>query len=86
MLDRELTNEFWWNLSHLENITSGFDLLNIDVGKLSDKLDSLMARQEETKDQGEFVIEYYVALSSYNFSGRNRLSKLLKSGTFESIS
>ena len=39
-----------------DNIRKDLYQMKSDVGNLSDKLDTLMAQQEETKDQGQFLI------------------------------
>ena len=39
-----------------DNIRKDLDQMKSDVGNISDKLDTLMAQQEETKDQGQFLI------------------------------
>ena len=47
-------NENGCKFSPSDNISNGFEQMKSEVGKMSDKLDALMERQEETKDQGEF--------------------------------
>ena len=50
-------NESGCTFSPSDNIRNDFEKMKSEVGKMSDKLDALMERQEETKDQGEFYIK-----------------------------
>ena len=41
-----------------DKVTNDFDWMRTEVENLSDKLDTLMARQHEAQDQGEFLMQF----------------------------
>ena len=45
-----------------DKVTNAFDWMRTEVGNLRDKLDTLMARQHEAQDQGEFLIPFITSL------------------------
>ena len=45
-----------------DKVTNDFDWMRTEVGNLRDKLDTLMARQHEAQDQGEFLIPFIKSL------------------------
>ena len=45
-----------------DKVTNDFDWMRTEVGNLSDKLNTLMARQHEAQDQGEFLIPFITSL------------------------
>ena len=45
-----------------DKVTNDFDWMRTEVGNLRDKLDTLMARQHEAQDQGEFLMQFITSL------------------------
>ena len=45
-----------------DKVTNDFDWMRTEVGNLRDKLDTLMARQHEAQDQGEFLMAFNTSL------------------------
>ena len=41
-----------------DKVTNDFDWMRTEIGSLRDKLDTLMARQHEAQDQGEFLMQF----------------------------
>ena len=41
-----------------DKVTNDFDWMRTEVGNLRDTLDTLMARQHEAQDQGEFLMQF----------------------------
>ena len=45
-----------------DKVTNDFDWMRTEIGSLRDKLDTLMARQHEAQDQGEFLMPFITSL------------------------
>ena len=45
-----------------DKVTNDFDWMRTEIGSQRDKLDTLMARQHEAQDQGEFLMPFIASL------------------------
>ena len=54
-----------------DKVTNDFDWMRTEVGNLRDKLDTLMARQHEAQDQGEFLMPFITSLLQLKLTFKN---------------